>query len=88
MKYSNLTEISPDYIRNKSSDAYAIALWMHNIVENERLNRLKQPQIENQQQLETKLIHLNRNLSTLQKEIQLTEDKIKSLKTLSSVAAI
>jgi hypothetical protein len=86
MKYSNLTEISPDYIRNKSSDAYAIALWMHNIVENERLNRLKQPQIENQKQLETKLIHLNTNLSTRQKEIQLTEDKIKSLKTLPSVA--
>jgi hypothetical protein len=80
IKYVNLLEVSPKYIRTKSLDAYLIALWMHNIEENERLNRIRQPQIENKKQLEKQLIQLNTNLLNKQKEIQLTEDKIKTLK--------
>jgi hypothetical protein len=75
MKYSNLKEISSEYIRNKSFDAYAIAIWMHNIED-----RIKQPQIENEKQLEKKLNQLYINLSNKQKEIQLIEHKIKTLK--------
>ena len=70
MKYFNLKEISPEYIRNKSLDAYLIAIWMHNIEENERLHRIKQPQIERRKQLENKLIQLNLNLVNKQKEIE------------------
>jgi hypothetical protein len=79
-KYSNLEAISPEYIRKKSFDAYAIAVWMHNIEGNERLNRIKQPHIENQKRLENKLNQLYTNLSNKQKELQIIGQKIKTLK--------
>lgn len=41
MKYLNLYEISCEYIRKKSFDAYMIAIWMHSIEENERLRQLE-----------------------------------------------
>ena len=46
MKYSNLIEISPEYIRTKSFDAYLISIWLHQIDENERLNRIKQTETQ------------------------------------------
>lgn len=71
MKYFNLKGISPEYIREKSFDAYLIAIWMYNIEENERSHRIKQPQIEHRKQLENQLIQLNLNLVNKQKEIEL-----------------
>ncbi|CAF0720761.1 unnamed protein product [Rotaria sp. Silwood1] len=80
IKFFHLNEISLEYIRNKSLDAYTIAIWIYNIEKNERLKQLQQPEIENQKELKNKLIELNLNLFNKQKEIQLSEDKIKTLK--------
>ena len=80
VKYFHLKEISPEYLRKKSLDAYFISIWMQNIEENERLNRIQQPQIENQKRLEKELIQLKINLSSKQKEIELIENKIQNLK--------
>ncbi|UJR26299.1 hypothetical protein I4U23_007637 [Adineta vaga] len=68
-KFSNLQDISSDYIRHKSSDAYKISLWMHNLVENQRLNRIKQLQLEGE------IFQLNIDLSTSKKEIESIEEK-------------
>ena len=76
MKYLNLKEISLEYLPKKSFDAYNIAIWIHNIVENEHLNRIKQSEIEN----ELSQLYINR--SNKQKEIQLIEQKIKALKKI------
>ena len=79
-KFVHLHEISQEYVRTKSSDAYAMAIWMHNMEKFERLNRIRQREIESQQQLQSKLIELNINLSYKQKEMQFIKDKIKTLK--------
>lgn len=72
MKYLNLKEISLEYIRNKSLDAYMIAIWMYNIEHNERLNRIKQ--------IENKLNELHIKYFNKHKEIQLIEYKIQTLR--------
>ncbi|CAF0908211.1 unnamed protein product [Adineta steineri] len=72
IKYSNLKEISPDYIRNKSFDAYNISIWLQNFIENDRLFRFQQSQIDDKKQLEHRLNQFHINLTNKQKELQST----------------
>ncbi|CAF1038844.1 unnamed protein product [Adineta steineri] len=79
IKYSNLKEISPDYIRNKSFDAYIISIWLQNFIENDRLFRFQQSQIDDKKQLEHQLDQLHINLTNKQKELQSTEVDLSKL---------
>ncbi|CAF1087608.1 unnamed protein product [Adineta ricciae] len=73
-KFSRLPELSSDYIRHKSSDAYQICLWLHHYLEDEHNSRTQQLQIEKE------LLQLNIDLSTTQKQIDRLQEKIKTFK--------
>lgn len=80
LKYTNSNEISPEYIRTKSIDAYLIVLWMHEIDDNELFNRMKSAHLNEQNRVEMKLNELQRQSANKSKEIQLINETIRNLK--------
>ena len=79
-KYANGIEISPEYIRTKSFDAYLIAVWVQQIDENERFHRMRHAHLVNQREIEMKLKELHRQSTNKYAEIQIIDQRIRSLK--------
>lgn len=79
-KYGNSIEISPEYIRTKSFDAYLIAVWIQQIDENEQFHRMRRAHLDSQREIEMKLKELHRQSTNKHAEIQIIDQQIRSLK--------
>ena len=67
-------------MREKSGDAYSIAVWMSQIEANDRARRAQQEHDSQQQQWQTKINEYNQKLFIQKQEMQQIENKINRLK--------
>lgn len=80
LKYTNAIDISPEYIRTKSFDAYLIAIWIQQIDENERFHRMRDAHLENQREIERKSKELHRQSTDNYAQIQIIDQQMTNLK--------